>query len=137
MRQHRSVVLGVLALAAFALGLGACASGTSTPAASVSATPTASQLAGTWRGNGWVWDLNGPIELKIAPDGSFTGLAAGNPIRGTLKATDGALAFDSAGPKGGATGTMSYRESGGQRFMRVSATGKSAGQPMDFELVKQ
>jgi len=137
MRQHRSVVLAVLALAALALGLGACASETSRTAASVSTTPTASQLAGTWRGTGRVWDLNGPIEIKIDPDGSFTGLAAGNPIRGTLKTTDGLISFDSAGPRGGATGTMSYRESGGRRFLKVSATGKSAGQPVDFELVKQ
>jgi len=137
MRQHRSVVLGVLALAAFALGLGACASETSKQAAGMAPTPTTSQLAGTWRGTGRVWDLNGPIEIKIDPDGSFTGSAAGNPIRGNLKTTDGLISFDSSGPRGGATGTMSYRESGGQRFMKVSATGKSAGQPIDFELVKQ
>ena len=137
MRQHRSVVLAVLALAALALGLGACASETSRTAASVSTTPTASQLAGTWRGTGRVWDLNGPIELKVAPDGTFTGMAAGNPIRGTVKTTDNAITFDSGGPRGGATGTMNYYESAGKQFLKVSATGKYAGQPLDFNLVKQ
>ena len=137
MRQHRSVVLGVLALAAFALGLGACASETSKSAASMAATPTVSQLAGKWRGTGWVWDLNGPIELNIAPDGSFTGLAAGNPVRGTLKTAEGAITLDSQGPKGGATGMMTYRETGGKQYLKVSATGKYSGQPVDFELVKQ
>jgi len=102
-----------------------------------SATPTASQLAGTWNGTGRVWDLNGPIQIKIAPDGSFTGLAAGNPISGTLKTADGAITFESTGPRGGATGMMTYREAGGKQFMKVSATGKYAGQPVDFDLVKQ
>jgi len=133
MRQQRSVVLGVLALVVFALGLGACAS----TGGSASTTPTASQLAGTWTGTGRVWDLNGPIELKVAPDGSFTGMAAGNPIRGTVKIMDNAITFDSGGPRGGATGTMNYYESAGKQFLKVSATGKYAGQPLDFNLVKQ
>ena len=137
MRQHRPVVIGVLVLAAFVLGLAACARDMSTPSAGVAATPTSSQLAGKWRGTGWVWDLNGPIELNVAPDGTFTGLAAGNPVRGTVKTGEGAISLDSQGPKGGATGTMTYRESGGKQYLKVSATGKYSGQPLDFELVKQ
>ena len=134
MRQQRSVVMGVFVLAVFALGLAACSGGMSSSGA---AAPTSSQLAGKWRGTGWVGDLNGPIELNVAPDGTFTGLAAGNPVRGTLKTAENAISLDSQGPKGGATGTMTYREVGGKQYLKVSATGKYSGQPLDFELVKQ
>jgi hypothetical protein len=97
----------------------------------------ASKYAGTWTGTGRVWDLNGPIEIKIAPNGSFSGMAAGNPITGTLKITDRAITFDSAGPRGGAAGAMNYYERGGKEYLGVSAKGKYAGQPLDFNLVKQ
>src|SRR5262245_17772771 len=123
--SHRSVLIRVVALGLLALGAVACASGSTTqqPAAAVSP----EKLAGTWRGFGRVYDTNGPIEIKIANDGSFTGTAGGAVVSGKLKLADGAVTFDSVGPKQGATGNLIYSESGGKATLRGSGEGKYAG----------
>jgi hypothetical protein len=131
--NRRFAVVGALVVAVVALGLAGCA-GRSQPAG---INAPVSELSGTWRGNGRVQDTNGPIELKIAPDGTFTGTAGGAVVSGQLKTGDGAVTFNSQGPRQGATGTLTYMESGGKKVLRGAGTGKYSGAPIDFELTKQ
>ena len=131
MRQRYQVV-GALLLAAVALGSTACATSQST-----GINVPVSQLAGTWRGNGRVNDTSGPIELKIAPDGAFTGMAGGAVVSGKMQTGDGTVTFTSVGPRQGATGALTYTESGGKAILRGSGTGKYNGAPIEFELTKQ
>jgi hypothetical protein len=130
--RHRSILLGGLALAVLLPGFVACAREMSQPAASV----PADKLAVTWRGFGMVGEKNGPIELKIANDGSFTGTAGGAVVSGKLEVGEGAITFESIGPKQGATGVLTYRESGGKAMLRASGQGRYAGTPLNFELTR-
>ena len=133
---YRSAVLGALVLAVVTLGLTACARETTKK---VGVNVPVSDLAGTWRGNGRVsGDVSGPIELKIARDGSFTGTAAGAVVSGMIKTTEGGeITFSSVGPRQGATGELVYVEqSGGKALLRGSGTGKYAGQQINFELAR-
>ena len=132
--NQRCLVVGALFVAAVALGSTACASRS---AQSAGINVPVSQLAGTWRGNGRVNETSGPIELKIAPDGTFTGTAGGAVVSGKMQTGDGAVTFTSVGPKQGATGALSYTESGGKAILRGSGTGKYNGAPVEFELTKQ
>src|SRR5262245_42351423 len=132
--NHRFSVLGVLVMAVVAVASAGCA-GRSAETAGINV--QVRQLAGTWRGNGRVYERSGPIELKVAPDGSFTGTAGGAVVSGKVKTGDGAITFDSIGPRQGATGTLTYLESGGKAILRGSGTGKYSGAPLDFELTKQ
>ncbi len=132
--KRRFAVLGALVAMVVAFGLAACASRS---AQTGGINVPVSQLAGTWRGNGRVQNTNGPIELKIAPDGSFTGTAGGAVVSGKLKTGDGAITFDSIGPRQGATGSLTYTESGGKAMLTGAGTGKYSGAPVDFQLTKQ
>jgi hypothetical protein len=131
--NQRYLVVGALFVAAAVLGSTACAGRSAQPAG---INVPVSQLAGTWRGNGRVQDTNGPIELKIAPDGTFTGTAGGAVVSGKLQTADGAVTFDSIGPRQGSTGALTYMESGGKKILRGSGTGKYSGAPLEFELTK-
>jgi hypothetical protein len=130
--RHRSIVLGGLALAVLLPGFVACAKEMSQPAARV----PVDKLAGTWRGFGMVGEKNGPIEIKITNDGSFTGTAGGAIVSGKLRVGEGEITFDSIGPKQGSTGVLTYRESGGKAILRGSGEGKYAGTPLNFEITR-
>jgi len=125
-------IFRVAALGLFALGAVACAREMAQPAAAVSP----DKLVGTWRGFGRVAETSGPIELKVAKDGSFTGTAGGAVVSGKLKLGEGAVTFDSVGPKQGSTGMLTYRESGGKAILTGSGEGKYAGTPLSFELTR-
>jgi hypothetical protein len=121
---QRFAVIGAVVVAVVAPGLTACASRSAQPAG---LNVPVSHLAGTWRGNGRVHDTNGPIELKIAPDGPFTGTAGGAVVSGNLKTADGAITFDSIAPRQGATGSLTYTESGGKAMLKGAGAGKYSG----------
>ena len=130
-----SVTLAALALGVSVAGLAACARETSQPAATVSTVST-ERLAGTWRGFGRVGETTGPIELKIAKDGAFTGTAGGAVVSGKLRLGEQAVTFESIGPRQGATGMLTYRESGGKAILTGKGEGRYAGTPLDFELTR-
>ena len=120
---QRFAVIGAVVVAVVAPGLTACEPVRPTGWSDV----PVSHLAGTWRGNGRVHDTNGPIELKIAPDGPFTGTAGGAVVSGNLKTADGAITFDSIAPRQGATGSLTYTESGGKAMLKGAGAGKYSG----------
>jgi len=136
--RPRSIVFGALALTVCSSGLVACASQSQPAATAASAqTPTLSQLKGTWRGYGRVAEQSGPIMLKIADDGSFTGTAGGAVVSGKMNVAGGKISFDSVGPKQGADGTLIYKEAGGKATLTASGEGKYAGTPVTFEVTRE